>query len=71
MLEVVIDAGFIASLNVTFRLVLVETPVDLAEGVNARIVGATSELLVVNVQVGSPAKDAPARSRTPVDTETV
>jgi hypothetical protein len=59
MLEVVIDAGFIASLNVTLMLALVETAVVLSAGVKERIVGAISTPPVVNVHTWAFASGVP------------
>ena len=62
MVAVVIEAGFIASLKLTLRLVLGDTPVEFADGVKAVIIGAVSEAAVVKVNEGFPPNDVPAKS---------
>ena len=71
ILEVVIDAGFMASLNVTLRFALVETPVVLSAGVKERTVGAISTPPVVNVHTWEFASGVPEISWTPVVTVAV
>jgi hypothetical protein len=67
----VIDAGFIASLNVADTLLLIETPVADAAGTVETTVGATSATAVVNVQTVLLTGDVPAKSVTPVVTVAV
>lgn len=69
--EVLIEEAFMASLNVTLTLLLIETPVASADGIVDRTVGATSDEAVVNVQDLVDASGVPATSCTPVVTVAV